>query len=416
MKCNNCGQNNPEGSKFCGFCGFDLSSTPKPPSKLPKILIGITLAAVLVVLCCVFFSGPSVQDVTDAIDNIGQPIAMDSIEKLNTAAELYDKLSTSKQEKVTNAQRLFDAIDEYNQQYDLIQEAMVAIDNLGKITLDSVKTVQAARTKYDEAEKYDSYDEMASHRETLEAAEAKLTQLQKDQKQAIENAFGSVDQIVSNIADTKFDTAKSLFTGKVNKLHDKADKTEFANRIVDAVYTTAQQKYEEKAYYTACSMLEAISQYSAFCDKSKVTAANGLLATYEEYLINNAPKNGTLIDRTQTSGHNTFTVTAGPADSLIKLELAENPEKYTMYYIKAGETFKFNFPNGEYIVKYTTGPIWYGKEDMFGLDASYILYDGTIEPKAYTSGDYINYYTYTLELAYGYGDDYGDQDISPKDF
>lgn len=52
-----------------------------------------------------------------------------------------------------------------------------------------------------------------------------------------------------------------------------------------------------------------------------------------------------------------------------------NPDRYTLFFVRANETATISVKEGEYIIKYTTGLTWYGTEEMFGSTASFTQAD-----------------------------------------
>jgi len=422
MKCPNCKQENPEGSLFCGNCGFRLTGNADDTVKNDDIIVEkkpkrwlIILAVVLIALCFFLFSGPSVKDVTLAIDSIGS-VNLSSYALLEEAAEQYDSLSPSKQEKVSNGQVLFDAIDEYGRQLELAENAKVAIDAIGMVDLDSEAAIADAREKYDLVKKYDVVGELDTYLDTLEAAERDLLRKQNDEAAAVKKAANSVNTIITHLVNARYESAVTIYAGNLDSITREPAKAEYSDSVLSAIITEAQTQYDAGNYYTACMLLSVREYYNLHGDEELLQQAEALEATFVEYLNSTVPKNGEVLARTHWSGRNTIKTTAGPANTCVKLQLVEDPEKYIMFFVKANESFTINMPSGEYKVMYTTGPVWYGKEELFGPNATFIEVPDTIQPNSYTSGDYVYWNTYDWTVEYGYGEDFGAQNMDPDDF
>ena len=145
--------------------------------------------------------------------------------------------------------------------------------------------------------------------------------------------------------------------------------------------------------------------------------AERMEASFVQELNGKAPKNGEILARTYTKGSNSFAITVGDMDTLVKLESVSDPSKYTLVYIRANQKVTvYNILNDEYRIKYATGPVWYGTEDLFGPDATYIQLTETINPESSRSGTYRTWTEYTWEVDYGYGTEYGVQNMDPNNF
>lgn len=303
---------------------------------------------------------------------------------------------------------------EYDRQKQLIETAAEAIDAIGTVTLESTADISAARKAFHAAEPYDIDGTLIEREAVLEQAEAKIKQLQEEQKQIQKEASESVEKVVSLIVSGENEKAKTLFTSIVVKLAEPDAKTDFGNSVVKALYAAAQVQYDNEKYWNAVNALRQSAVFESYCDSKLLEKAESLEASFVAEISKNTPKNGEILGRTYGAGRNTFTVKAGNYDVCFKLELVDNPEKFIIFYVKANQSTKINILNGEYIAKYTAGPIWYGEDMMFGPDATYYQEPEILETAGYTSSDAIHWHNWTYTI---YPEErWGDQNMNPADF
>lgn len=432
MKCKNCGHENPDASKYCGQCGWDLSGKVKAGNnqqsdeweKTKKhgkgnirkwLLPAIGVLLVIAVVFCLF-SGPSVADVEEEIDAIGT-VTINSEEQLRKIVEMCKSLSVEEQEQIRNIDVLMEASEELARQAEVMADASDAICALGEITLDSKKAIASAREKYDQATIYDINGALTEHKTILEAAEAELEVLIKEQEQSLEYALSKIDDVVSRFFMGDYSWGESSFQTQIDKLQNKNDRQRYADTVMERICTWAQTSYDKGSYVAAVTVLQNSDAVRNACGADAASVAENLETSFIQKLNSKAPKNGEILARTYTKGSNSFTITVGPADTIVKLESVDDPDKYAMIYIRANEKATiYNIVNDEYRIKYTTGPVWYGEEEMFGPDATYILWDETIKPESNNMGSYRTWIKYTWEIEYGYGSDYGVQNMDPNDF
>ena len=121
-------------------------------------------------------------------------------------------------------------------------------------------------------------------------------------------------------------------------------------------------------------------------------------------LKNMRPANGRMFAVRMEQGYCKMVITAKGSDLCIKLTSTANPEKYTFYYIREGETFAMHVKDGEYTLKYGYGDCWYGQEDMFGADGHYYELDEVFDLSTYYSGGWVQYeyYEFTLDINGGW--------------
>lgn len=431
MKCKNCGYENLDVSKYCGQCGWVLSGkeeggkgqqNDERETKVDGngrhfkwLLLGVGVL-LMIVLIISLFSGPSVADVEAEIDSIGT-VNINSKEQIQKVLEMCKSLSVEEQEQIRNIDVLMEASEELARQAEVMADAADTICALGEITLGSKDEIVSAREKYDQAAIYDINGVLTEHKTILEAAEAELEVLIKEQEQSLEYALSNVDDVVSRFFTGDYSWGESSFQTQIDKLQSKSDRQRYADTVMERICTWAKTSYDKGSYVAAVTVLQNSDTILKICSADTVTTAENLEASFVQELNSNAPKNGEVLARTFTKGTNSFTITVGPADTCVKIESVNEPEKYAIMYIRANEKATlYNIKSDEYSIKYTTGPVWYGEEDLFGPDATYILWHETMTPEADTSGSYRTWTQYTWEIEYGYGSDYGVQNMEPNDF
>ena len=431
MKCKNCGYENPDASKYCGQCGWELSKKVEArkglqndkqetkanrngrPIKWLLLGIGALLVAVLMIS---LFSGPSVADVEAEIDTIGT-VNINSTEHIQEILEMCKSLSVEEQEKIRNIDVLMAASEELARQAEVMADASDAICALGEITLDSKAAVASAREKYDQAKVYDLNHIMAEHEAMLEAAEAELEALIKEQEQSLEYALSDVGNVTSHFFTGDYSWGESSFQAQIEKLNKKNDRQQYADAVMEQICAWAQTSYEKGSYVAAVTVLQNSAAVLQACGADAVATAENLEASFIQKLNSKAPKNGEVLEKTFGKGTNSLTLTAGPADTCVKIQSVNDHEKYAIMYIKANEKATlYNIKSDEYKVMYTTGPVWFGEEELFGAAATFILYPDTINPQATPTGNGRQWMTYTGTLTVGYGDEYGIQNMNPSDF
>lgn len=367
-----------------------------------------TLLLLFVLLLSLTACSKPEDEVIKAIDAIGT-VTMDSLELIEYAEDLYAQLETADKVNVTNKTDLSKARAEYNRQKKLIEAASDAIDAIGTITMSSDAAVTAAREAYDAAAEYDING-------TLNAKEKHLLSAENELKQLKEEVSNLSTTLIALYDAGKYDEVVSTAAPYIQDLPDGELKTFLASYAVEALCAKSQDQFEDGNCMGAMQTLARCADYEDHCDPEIMELAEDIEGDYIKAMSKNAPANGTILSRTYAAGRNTFTVTAGSSDTCVKLELIDDPSKQITFFVKAYSTFKVNLLNGTYRIKYTTGPIWYDNENMFGPDATFIQLNETMELAGYSSGNRIYWHTVTCTLRTGYGDNMGAQNMDPDDF
>lgn len=414
MKCE-CGYENSEGALFCARCGSTLSPVKQPRPKRGILIAVFAAVLVLGILAFALLYQSPAEKTMEAIDAIGE-VTMDSEEAIKLAEEKYAALDAKGREKVTNKDILDAARKEFNRQKQLIDDAIEAIDAIGQVTLDSGDVISDARIAYEKAKDLDTRNLLEASKKTLEAAETEYNRQINDQENILNMGLKEIDGAVSMILSGDPTQAHTNLQYYLSKLTDPDKLKSFDSAIVDAFRAEAENQHNNGNNWMALQLLDHTEPYQSYCDSSTLANAQGLADQITTTLNKNRPKNGAVLARTCGAGRNSFKITAGEYDSLVKVEMVGDPDKYGLFYIRGNESATFYFNSGTYRVKYTVGPIWYGENDLFGPDATYVLLDETISPNSYTSGNYIYWSKFTWTITVGYGSDWGYQNIEPSQF
>ena len=353
MTCKN-GHENPDSAKFCGTCGIPLkdATAPEKPKRrgLKRFIFLVIVVALVRSVVALIPMEDPARDVMEAIDAIGA-ISLESGDAIEAAEAMYESLEADQKEKVSNIDQLQDAREELE------------------------------RLEYQQL------------REEVEA---------------------DVDSIVQLVVSGEYQKAKTRLTTHALKVENDDFMQTIGTAVVQKIYAEAQRQYQQENYWKAVRLLEHCPDFERYCSDSMQADAETLLADYETELNAKRPKNGEILDRTYGAGRNTFTVKASNYDVCFKLELVEDPTQYVMVYVRANESVKLNILNGEYVIKYTEGPLWFGAEQMFGPDATYYKDPETIKTAGYTSSDAIHWHNWTY--TFSEHTDWGGQNMDPAEF
>ena len=137
-------------------------------------------------------------EVENLITAIGE-VSVDSLPKIAAAREAYDALSPVQQSSVTNVNILLSAEKQFDQVAST--KTMELISDIGTVTLESQQAIAAARELYNSLSL--SQQQKVSNLSTLEAAEQQLASLIEEQeRQALSEAldnFEITEDIVENV-------------------------------------------------------------------------------------------------------------------------------------------------------------------------------------------------------------------------
>ncbi|MGN0978143.1 MAG: hypothetical protein ACI4PH_08830 [Faecousia sp.] len=414
MVCQVCGYEGRNGAKFCANDGSPLVAVTigDPVGKRKWILAA---AVLLIAIAGILVWNSPVNQTVRAIDAIGS-VTLDSEEAIEAAEGLYGSLDPDHRERVKNGAELTEARKAYDSQKKLFDTAVEAVRKLGQVTLDSGPAIQQARNKLETAKQYDVSSLLSDTESQLIQAEEQYAQLKQAHEEFLQDAQSSADSAEKMVSAGNYTQARDIVLEYFDQLPDGSLKNRFAEILVSALCGQAQEQFDRGKLQNAMKSLVEANAYTALCSQTVQNAYGALSDRFLSELTAKAPKNGEILDRTYGAGRNTIEITAGPMDTCVKLELVEDPTKYVTVYIRANQKTKLNILNGEYRLKYTCGPVWYDKEDMFGDYATIIQMTDTIDPFGYTDSMYYHWTSYTWEITTGYGEEWGYQNITLDQF
>ena len=403
--------------------------------------------------------------VEEAIAAIGK-VSLESFQSIDAVLMQVDELSEKQKTKVENIEVLYEAEKEYERLENAVMRANKAITAIGEVTYTSGDAIKAAQEAYD-ALKADNLTSYCSHYEVLVSAQNQYNGLVKAVERA-ESAIAEIGQVTLS-SKSAIDAARKAYDALIPKgLTDYvqisyevlvAAEEEYLKLYTTDLYQTAMQQYEEKRYSDAekkfadllknypkseyrddaiqmaiACKLAMVKQYRdandlenawymiQSCASTYQSSKNNsdyiaMLSRIEADLEAARPKNGkVLTNKGVTGGYSQFIVEAGSTDALVKLESVDNPEKYVLFYVRAGESAKVSVKEGRYIAKYVVGPIWFNSTDMFGRDSQYEKADKIIEFDVEYKGSYVYYSETTMTLYSVQGGNLSTSDIPASSF
>lgn len=339
--------------------------------------------------CEVLFAARAKYDslVTDAaIEKIGK-VSMESKEAIVYAEQLYEALSEESRSLLKNHKILTDARKEYDRLATAIKKTEDDIDAIGKVTLDSVDRIETARKSYDALKKDNLQPYLAGKLSVLIDAEKEYKQLKGQdiyetgmshyENKSYEEAIACFDSIIVDYADTT--------------VVDDAKVAKATSQIAQA-----EHSYSKRDYYTAMKMLEGVDE--TYRMEQYHTIRNKVVTAVTKA----RPRTGTNVAGSADWGYCYVKFTASNQDVLVKFQSEENPDKYKLVYVRAGEEAKVNLKDGSYTVKFATGQYWFDKDHLFGDDTVYKRTDD-VDFDTNISGNWIYYWSYKLDMTdYGF--------------
>lgn len=371
--------------------------------KLPLILLIAAAVVAVAVLIGAAVNNSQITAVESSISDIGT-VRLESEAKIETAEALYANLSQKNQTKVDNYGKLVEARKEYDRLTGAVEQAKAAIDAIGTVTADSGDAIAAARSAYDALEADGLTKYLKDRYPVLQEAETVYTEL---------CAFNEAQALYENGNYAKAaETARNFIqnhpqSAYVPDAHDLA-----ANCGVMA----AQSAFEAGALEKAIAELDASNEQ--YQNESRPAAYTQLRQKVEAELEKIRPENGKVFyDKGVTGGYSKFTVKASSgSDAYVKLENIKDPNKYAIFYVRAGSSASIKVKEGHYNAKYVTGPYWFGEDKLFGSSSSYTKADKPVEFNLRYEGSYVYYSQITITLYSVLGGNLSTSDISPDQF
>ena len=343
--------------------------------------------------------------VDEAISAIGT-VTMESGETIEAAREAYDSLEAEAQGYVTAYDTLTSAEADYEAMVNAVAETEAAIALLEDMTLDSQGDIDDA---------WDSYNGLS---EELQGYVANYDVLEgaQDAYKALVEEMGAAE-VQARIDAGVYEDAIS---------YGEQFALDYSDALGDSdVITLAVQKaklYQAWSYYNANYLEDTQDKLDELYDEVE----NETMLYYVDQLQNKLtgwiasirPSNGKIISSSISGGYGELTVNSGSRDMLIKVEGAYDSSRYIYFFVRADSSATINVPDGDYIVKYASGDVYYGDgaEKIFGRDTSYTEADDTMSFSTSYSGNSVYYSVITLTLYAVAGGNLGSYSIDPGDF
>lgn len=348
----------------------------------------------------------------EAINAIGN-VTLGSLEIIEYAESLYNALDVPDRVKVTNKNTLDRARTEYNRQDAVVKEAEQLVSAIGEVTLTSGKTIEKAREAFDAAIEYDVVGRLTGAEKTLKTAEEKFAALQQETEELLTKA----EELCSK---GKYREAEQLIADVIDEYRELEIAEPYGTLAVEALCEYSQKEYNSNNFANAMDAIMKAMDYEDCCEPSTYARISKQISNYANGMNKFKPDHEEVIDRTYNPGRNRLHVTAGNYDTLVKVELLDNPNKYIKVFVEANKTATIYMQNGEYRVKYTCGPLWIDEYNMFGDFASFIEFPETITMAGFTVTENKvttqRWNVYKATLTTGYEKDFGYQNFDPEMF
>lgn len=374
------------------------------------------VAAILACLLLLSMTGCQTTDplkvAEEAINAVGT-VNLGSLEIIEYAESLVNAISVPERVKITNKNTLDRARTEYNRLDGLAKEAEAAAAAIGTVTLSSGEAIEKAKEAYSLVAEYDVIGRLNTTKAILDNAESKLASLKKESEDLLLKAQSLYDS-------KRYSEVEPLIAPIIEEYDALGIATDYGSMAVKALCAYSQEEYNRQNYMGAVNLLMDAMSYEKYCDPEVYAQVSKLIGNYAVGMNKSVPKHGTILYRTQDAGANYIKVFAGPANTVVKVERLDDPSKYVLVFIEANKSEIIYLLNGNYKLKYTTGPLWIDENHLFGDYATFIELPGVAEMAGYsikegkTSKSYRG--VYHAELTQGYGKDFGEQNITPDAF
>lgn len=369
-----------------------------------KKVIAIVAALVLILAAAGYYllELAPISKAEAAIEAIGE-VTMDSEPAIEAAEALYAGLKESQQPKVENIQTLLDARNSFDTWEKAIDDAHAAIDAIGTVTLDSSNAIKKARSAYDKLKIYG----LESH------AASKLPTLTKAEKAFEELTIQSLcDAAAVKMEEKNWQEALDAYNAILEDYPKAANAAQIKTNVMDCTAALAQEQIKNNDLEAAMVLLMGVED---LCDQTE-----SYTKTYTDLtqkLSYRRPANGKIFHNNVDWGYGKLTLEAtADKDVLFKVYTKAEPTKYTLVYVRAGNSTQISLKDGTYTVTYTTGDHWYSQDDMFGQDAEY---GQSIKTYYYTTtreGRWIYYYARTASMKASSDDYMGSLTMKAEDF
>ena len=348
------------------------------------LIVLLLLVAMAVVGLAMAWKQVRITKVEEAIDAIGT-VTMESNGTIKNAEVLYSELKEEQQKQVENYQVLVDSRTEFDRLEKLVFDCIAAIEDIGKVTLESEGKIQKARKAYEALKPDDLTGYVEDYVKILTDAEAKYDQLYVDsiysrgitlyEQKNYKFALEKFDEIIDNYPKSSRVSGAKSYALKCVLPQAQTCFNSMENEETMILLTNAKKRYGSS-------------------DELK-----DLMEKLEKRLTSTRPISGRKFGSDGIAwGKGTLTITANTKDVLVKVISEENPAKFRLVYVRAGEKTEINLEDGDYKVQYSTGDDWFGEKTGFGKSAVYkevsrvYSYVTTVEGRTRT------YYALKLDL------------------
>lgn len=285
--------------------------------------------------------------VEKAIDDIGF-VTLGSEEQIEKAEQMYWELSDWERKFVGNYDDLLLARGRLGELEQIVKAAQSAIDALPEsITLDSGPALIAASQAYDAARTAVVHDRVAGYDKVYMG-------IQTYSQLAVERG----DQLMQQ---RRFPEAYQMYeivwTNFPNS--DYGGRAYYGCRDAGVCY--ADLLYSSGDLKAALDTLNAVE--ANFVSSEESTA---LREKINQRLLEQRPGSGEAFHNTIGWGYGELTVLTTIRDVCVKLENMDDPSKYVMFYVRAGDEVLVPVADGSYRFKYAVGENWFDEENLFG--------------------------------------------------
>lgn len=323
---------------------------------------------------------------TKAVNAVGT-VTPDDGTRLEAAWAAYAVLEQENiaQYADSDYQNLKKAQDTYDKQCELVAQYIDAVNGLGTITLDSRFQLDQVAAFYTRLTGQGIASYVAEYKAVANAAEAEYL------------ALYSADFYKTAKAQynkKEYEEVRTQIAAFLREYPTAPNAEELRTLRGKCLIEMARAKLNQGLTEAALNIMNKAESYEKAVDGYQT-----LLTQIQNRITANRPYTGRKLYNNLGSGYGQLVIEASStADACVKLESIDNPDKYVLFYVRAGEKATISVPAGKYYLKYTSGSTWYSTEEMFGASASYTKAEDIFEFTVSYSGNYVYYNQITVTL------------------
>ena len=317
----------------------------------------------------------------------------------------YDALTEEGRGYVEDYDTLLELKDAYEQKMETVQEAVDAIDAIGEIDENSMEDIEYAQACYDEVDP--EFLSAVTNASVLDGAEDACRQAIRDKGARETQALIDAGQ---------YQEAMDYAGQYIMDHPEMGSQTELATLQQTAELYLAWQYYNTNYLEDTQDILDHLTGDAITDDL--YAGAWYLQDRLNTWLTSSEPSNGKILSKSISGGYGELTINSGSNPMLIKVERTDDASKYIYFYVRGDSSAKINVPDGDYLVKYASGSVYYGSgaDYPFGRNTSFSQADDVMEFSTTYSGNYIYYSTITLTLYAVAGGNMSSYSIDPDNF